>query len=179
MASLRWGHFSAFILGGLGVMLCTYPSLPPLPQGFAKGFSLLEVILTLILVATASVVVLPKYALDTPQAIGEVDQLHRLLRLGQQIALSSGCEIQVNIQAQILTLHYTGRGQHRHCPRSQVIHPLTGSVVQIPLPAGLAQQSWFYDAQGYAPSRPQQLPIYPVALHIEAVSGLIFPHSQD
>lgn len=77
-------------------------ALPPLPAippalGRPRGFTLLELLIVLVLLATLGAIALPRLTEGGFRSSAFAQQVATALRYGQRLAVASGCEIQVQV----------------------------------------------------------------------------------
>jgi len=148
-----------------------------------KGFTLVELVMTIVIVGVLAVVVAPKFSnIDVFQSRGFADQVQAVLRHAQKIVVAQHRFVCVAFGANSVTLTYDSTAPSTThttaiCPGS----PLTGTTGQTPYtvtaPEGVTLSggtNFSFDAQG-RPSAAQNIAIsgYDTFITIEAETGYV------
>jgi MSHA pilin protein MshC len=147
----------------------------------ARGYSLIELVTSLIIVAILGAVITPKIFSDQPfQARGYADEVATALRYTQGVAVSSGCDASITINAAgYQALQRAAVGNNCAAAGGWVTPvlridggPLTGSA-----PSGVGTvpaHQFVFDAAGRVINgTPPALVIGPFTLTVDAGSGLV------
>lgn len=111
-------------------------ALPPLPAippalGRPRGFTLLELLIVLVLLATLGAIALPRLTEGGFRSSAFAQQVAAALRYGQRLAVASGCEIQVQV-------HTSGSGGYsvrRRAGGSDSACGPAGQPFTVPIPS--------------------------------------------
>ena len=85
-----------------------------------SGFSIIELVITLILIGILASLIIPRINLSNFRESGGFQQGIAMIRLGQKLAISSGCQVNVSLNGNTCTLSYSG------CAASSIVNPSTG-----------------------------------------------------
>lgn len=88
------------------------------------GFTLVELIVVILLVSILSVFVAPKLNLLGFRESGFVQQAKSMIRLGQKLAITTGCNVDVFIDSNNCTLTWNASSS---CAGTAINNPSTGS----------------------------------------------------
>ncbi len=72
------------------------------------GFTLIELIVVILLAGILSAVVIPKLSIDSFRQTGGFQQGIAMIRLGQKLAISSGCQVDVVLNSTDCNLTFNG-----------------------------------------------------------------------
>lgn len=123
----------------------------------AGGFTLVELIMTMVILGILAVVALPRFAdrqaFDTR---GFADQTRAAIQFGRKVALASGRHVCVDASGSTLALTMESvRGLGAACPGSGiVINPATGAAYSITSPATNVTYSTTLSLFFYGDGRP-------------------------
>lgn len=85
-----------------------------------SGFSLIELTIVIILLGILSSFVVPRLNLSTFRETGGFQQGIAMIRFGQKLAITSGCQVNVSLSGNSCTLSFSG------CAVSNISNPSTG-----------------------------------------------------
>ena len=116
--------------------MSAHRALPPLPAippalGRPRGFTLLELLIVLVLLATLGAIALPRLTEGGFRSSAFAQQVAAALRYGQRLAVASGCEIQVQV-------HTSGSGGYsvrRRAGGSDSACGPAGQPFTVPIPS--------------------------------------------
>jgi prepilin-type N-terminal cleavage/methylation domain-containing protein len=96
--------------------------------GFIKnGFTLIELVVTLLIVGILAAYAAPSINLTNFRSQGFVQQATATIRLGQKLAITSGCNVDVFIDSNNCTLTWDA-GSTCDVPGAAIINPATGQA---------------------------------------------------
>lgn len=162
---------------------CVKRDLQKIGAEFQQGFTLVELIMTMVIIAILAVVAVPRFTdSDAFQSRGFADQVQATLRHAQKIAIAQHRFVCVAFAANSVTLTYDPTAPSTShaaatCPGSN----LTGTTGQTPYvaaaPSGVTLSggvSFSFDAQG-KPSAPQTISVsgYGTPITVEAETGYV------
>lgn len=138
--------------------------------GARRGFSLIELIVVIILVGIVSVAVLPRVNLSLFQQAGFFQQALAAIRHGQNLAIASGCDVDVAINATTCTL--TWSGSPAGCPSTAINNTATGAAnyCQNGTAAGSPSASITFDGIG-RPDAQKTIVFGSRTIRVEAETG--------
>ena len=84
------------------------------------GFSLIELIVVIVLLGVLATIIIPNLNLGGFREAGGFQQGVAMIRLGQKLAITSGCQVDVSLNGNSCTLAYSG------CAASSISNPATG-----------------------------------------------------
>ncbi len=88
------------------------------------GFSLIEFVVVIILLGVLSALVLPRLNLDTFRETGGFQQGTAMIRFGQKLAITSGCQVNVSLSSASCTIAFDVGSS---CGASNIPNPSTGN----------------------------------------------------
>ena len=91
-----------------------------------KGFTLIELIIVLLLIAILAAFMMPKLDFGSFRETGFVQQTTAAIRYAQKQAIGSGCDVNVSITASGCTLQWNGTPAGLGCPGTGITNPATG-----------------------------------------------------
>ena len=87
-----------------------------------RGFTLIEMVVVILLVGILSAIVIPRISFDSFRETGGFQQGIAMIRFGQKLAISSGCQVDVSLGASSCTLTFNG------CTGATIPNPATGGT---------------------------------------------------
>ena len=141
-----------------------------------RGFSLIELIIVIILVAILAAYALPKLNLDLFRQSGYSQQAAAAIRYAQKQAIASGCEIDVSITATGCTLNWSNPSASANCPADNTAIPNPGSgannfcASSTPGSTANLPANFSFDKIG-RPSAAQSMNLGDKTLKVEAETG--------
>jgi MSHA pilin protein MshC len=124
-------------------------------KGYIRGFTLIELVVTMVLVGILAVVAIPRMFDATAfHSRGFFDEVANAARYGQKLAVASGCEVELSVSAAGYALHQragscTGGAFSQDVPAPAGSGPFAGAP-----PAGVSlsasDPSVVFDALGRA-----------------------------
>jgi MSHA pilin protein MshC len=150
-----------------------------------SGFSLVELVSVLILIGIISVVAVSRFNATPFQTAGFDQELRSALRFAQKFAITSGCDVQVDVDAATDSYALTLRGDVGALPETCLsasgafgpsLPSPTGGVFSGTAPAGVVINSgltFFYDRQG-RPSTGGIIDVNGNSITVEPETGYIY-----
>ena len=90
----------------------------PFNQHYNSGFTLVELIMTIVLLGILSVVAISSFNRGDFEEQGFFDELIQVVRYAQKYAVTSNCEVQVALTANSYALSLPNQGDCRNSPAS-------------------------------------------------------------
>lgn len=148
-----------------------------------SGYTLVELVMTMVIVAVLAVVVAPRFAdNDAFQSRGFADQVQAALRHAQKIAIAQHRFVCVAFGASSVTLTYDSTAPSTShttatCPGSNITGPTGQSPYTVTAPSGVTLSdgtNFNFDAQG-KPSAAQNISVsgYGTSITVEAGTGYV------
>ena len=111
------------------------------------GFTLIEMVVTILIMGILSAYVLPKIDLSSFRETGFVQQAKATIRMGQKLAITSGCEVDVFIDSSTCTLTWNAGSA---CTGTPISNPATGDAnfCTDSSPAGNPSANFTFDKIG-------------------------------
>lgn len=85
------------------------PAKPPVGCGHHAGFTLLELVVVLVLLAALALVAVPRLTESSFRSAAFAEQIAAAFRYAQRLAVASGCEVQVEVSAATHSYRITRR----------------------------------------------------------------------
>jgi prepilin-type N-terminal cleavage/methylation domain-containing protein len=151
-----------------------------MPCKDCRGFTLIELIASITIVAILAAVALPKLTTATPFAErGYADGIAASLRQSRAVALASGCDVQFTITAAGYSAFQHGAGANNHCAAagawSTPVRRGDGQDLAELQPAGVvlgANRQFVFAADGSVAAGPVTIDVGPQAITVDA-SGTV------
>lgn len=150
---------------------------------FQQGFTLVELVMTVVIIAVLAVVAIPRFTDSAAfQSRGFADQVQATLRHAQKIAIAQHRFVCVAFGASSVTLTYDSTAPSTSytaatCPGSNLTGPTGQSPYTVTAPSGVTLSggtSFNFDAQG-KPSAAQNISVsgYGTPIAVEAGTGYV------
>jgi MSHA pilin protein MshC len=149
-------------------------------RGFTLGFTLIELIATITIMAILAAVGLPRLTAATPfMERGYVDTLAASLRQARAVAIASGCDVQFTVNAAGYSALQRAPGVSNDCAKAggfvTAVRRGDGDSLAAAMPAGVAlavNRQFTFTNDGSVSGGPYNIDIGPNTLVVEA-SGLV------
>lgn len=136
------------------------------------GFTLLELILVLVLMALGSAYIAPRLEFNSFRETGDAQQLLALLRHAQTVARSSECAVEVRISGAQVSLHYAET--QAPCSTNPVIDASSGTAWQLTLSDNISGNSgWTFNALGLPSTGAQSFSLHGQSYQLSAETGYV------
>jgi prepilin-type N-terminal cleavage/methylation domain-containing protein len=148
--------------------------------GFTLGFTLIELVATITIMAIIAAVGLPRLTVATPfLERGYADTLAASLRQARAVAIASSCDVQFTVNALGYSALQRAPGASNDCAKAggfvTAVRRGDGDVLTANMPAGVAlaaNRQFTFINDGSVPGGPYNIAVGPHALIVEA-SGLV------
>jgi len=109
------------------------------------GFTIIELVVVLVLIAIISAYAIPRLPISSFKETGFFQQAIATIRFGQKLAISSGCNVQVQISSTSCTLNWSGCAGNAAIP-----NPATGgnNFCSNSITSGTPAANFIYDKIG-------------------------------
>jgi prepilin-type N-terminal cleavage/methylation domain-containing protein len=146
----------------------------------SHGFTLIELIATITIMAIIAAVGLPRLTVATPfMERGYADTLAASLRQARAVAIASGCDVQFTVNAAGYSAFQRAAGASNHCASAggfvTAVRRGDGDVLAAAMPTGVtlvANRQFTFRADGSVPGGPYNITIGPNVYVVES-SGLV------
>lgn len=115
------------------------------------AFTMIELVMVMALLGIVSLMIIPRFSTTTLEQQGFADEVLVAIRYAHKLAITTGCTVQVALNANSYALNYTGAGD---CASGSVDAITGGGTFSASAPAGasITGSSFQFDAFGRASS---------------------------
>jgi prepilin-type N-terminal cleavage/methylation domain-containing protein len=146
----------------------------------SHGFTLIELIATITIMAIIAAVGLPRLTVATPfMERGYIDTLAASLRQARAVAIASGCDVQFTVNGTGYSAYQRAPGASNDCAKAggfvTAVRRGDGDVLAASMPAGVAltvNRQFTFTSDGSVAGGPYNIDVGPHALVVEP-SGLV------